>query len=513
MTDFFALDCGIMGSLAVRVCLVVALGASMCGAAPISDNFVVVVKSNVSVHRGQTATLPCWLIPPQSAESLEVHWYHEFDSLIMLYREKKFEYGSQEASYAGRLSFGLKDAASGGLAAGDVSLQLVNATLEDAGVYTCYVSSDRGHDKAYVSLIVTETGSPLLLSAVWKEENMVNVSCESEGWFPKPRLRWSNQSQALAPKRLNFSKGSSGLWSVHSWLLVSSSSEVSCSVGLSDEEAKEARVHLPPSPPQPGKQVSGSSSAGWLAFALLLIATLAALGWLYFRKRVKKSKAEPDHAAEDEKLLPKEVSQPNDLSTAKEHYVNVKLEDAGNPYLAIKDHKIRDANCTFPDGQQVTCLTAIKGTPGFSSGQHYWEVSMGNIQIGLKQSWWAGVTSAAVIPPKSDLTPTASNGFWFLSSSSDRADRFQFSTEPRVSLPVRSRPQTVGVHLNYDSGELSFYDVEDKSLIGSLTATFTGEVFPFFNPGKGDKAPMGILQHRTEQGQCSDRETSVDLTA
>lgn len=315
---------------------------------------MVVVKSNVSVHRGQTATLPCWLIPPQSAESLEVHWYHEFDSLIMLYREKKFEYGSQEASYAGRLSFGLKDAASGGLAAGDVSLQLVNATLEDAGVYTCYVSSDRGHDKAYVSLIVTgeyhesgenthnnigwlkknhhfnicvfhrpsqtlclETGSPLLLSAVWKEENMVNVSCESEGWFPKPRLRWSNQSQALAPKRLNFSKGSSGLWSVHSWLLVSSSSEVSCSVGLSDEEAKEARVHLPPSPPQPGKQgkekclhmcksffvlfhleqhtkiqdffylVSGSSSAGWLAFALLLIATLAALGWLYFRKRGK----------------------------------------------------------------------------------------------------------------------------------------------------------------------------------------------------------------------------------
>ncbi len=57
------------------------------------------------------------------------------------------------------------------------------------------------------------------------------------------------------------------------------------------------------------------------------------------------------------------------------------------------------------------------------------------------------------------------------------------------------------MYLNYDSGELSFYDVEHKSLIGSFSAKFTGEVFPFFNPGKGDKTPMVIIQKEIEQHQ------------
>lgn len=123
----------------------------------VSDSLVVLVRTPVTVRRSHTTTLPCWLSPTQSAEGLEVRWYHpdRFDSPVMLYREKKFQSASQEASYAGRVSFGLQDAASGGLGAGDVSLKLLNATLEDAGDYTCYVSSDQGYDRASVSLIVT----------------------------------------------------------------------------------------------------------------------------------------------------------------------------------------------------------------------------------------------------------------------------------------------------------------------------------------------------------------------
>lgn len=158
-----------------------------------------------------------------------------------------------------------------------------------------------------------EVGNSPLLSTEWKEDNKVNVSCESGGWYPEPTLRWSDQKQVLTPKSLQYSKDSSGLLSVHSWLLVSGSSEASCSVGLLDEEAKEARVRLE-NPPQPAKQgkendlhvynrciffiffmyrflffylESGSSVAGWVAFALLLIATLVALGVLFFKKRGK----------------------------------------------------------------------------------------------------------------------------------------------------------------------------------------------------------------------------------
>lgn len=254
----------------------------------VSESFVVMVKPVVSVQRSHATTLPCWLNPSQSAEGVEVRWYRSngFHSPVMLYRAKKFENASQEASYAGRVSFGSKDTASGGLMAGDVSLKLVDVTLKDAGEYICYVSSDRNHDSATVRLDVTreyhesgennekqsslftliydvlcvppptpilEPGTPLLLSAVWKEENLVNVSCESGGWHPAPSLHWSDQKQNLTHKSLKHSEESTGLLSVHSWLLVSSPSVVSCSVGVPGEETKEASILLD-NTPQPSKR-------------------------------------------------------------------------------------------------------------------------------------------------------------------------------------------------------------------------------------------------------------------
>lgn len=157
--------------------------------------------------------------------------------------------------------------------------------------------------------LLSETGSPLLLSAVWREDDLVNVSCESAGWYPKPSLRWSDQEKALTPKRLEYSEDCSGLLSVHSWLLVSSDFKVSCSVGLSGEKEKVASLRLN-SPPQPDKQskenhvftyylsfftnkilnvfcldFAAPAAPGWIAFALLLLATLALLGLWYYKNR------------------------------------------------------------------------------------------------------------------------------------------------------------------------------------------------------------------------------------
>ncbi|XP_034757291.1 butyrophilin subfamily 1 member A1-like [Etheostoma cragini] len=502
-----------MGALMTYACLVAALGASLCVAAPVSGGLQVSVTSPVSVQRGHTTTLPCWLNPPQSAEALEVRWYRQdhFDSPILFYRDKRFQDSSQSASYSGRVSFGLKDAASGGLTAGDLTLRLENATVEDAGEYTCYVSSDQGYDRGNVRLVVTEMGTSPLLSAEWKHDHMVNMSCESEGWYPEPSLRWSDQNQVLNPKSLKYSKDSSGLLSVHSWLLVSSSSEVSCTVGVSNKEPKKARVRLENRPPPPE---SGLSAAFWVAFALLLVALLVLLGVVYYKWRdyemsyvsEKKDKSGNEHADETDALLPEVTKciQPTNLSTAKNFNAIVTLDqNPTNPCLKIKGGILRDAPVVFPDGDKVTCLTAIKGTPGFSSGQHYWEVSLGkdDTNVGLKMSWWVGVTTAAVLPQESGFSPNTSNGFWFLSSSPDSPETFWFSTEAKVLLPVRSRPQTLGVYLNYDAGELSFYNVNDESLIGTFSAEFTGEVFPFFNPGKGDRGTMEILQ--MEKGRSS----------
>uniref|UniRef100_A0A3P8U936 Uncharacterized protein n=1 Tax=Amphiprion percula TaxID=161767 RepID=A0A3P8U936_AMPPE len=483
---------------------------------------VVLVGPPVSVHRGHTTTLPCWLNPLQSAEDLEVRWFrdNDFDSPIILYQGKKVTV-NQEASYAGRVSFGLKDTNSDGLKSGDVSLKLENAVIEDIGEYTCYVSSYQGYDSATINLLVTGE-SPPLLSAVWTEDNRVNVSCESEGWYPKPALRWLDQTQDLTPGTVLYGNGSSGLVSVSSWVLVKSSSEVSCSIGntsrlqlnhfLSDFSTirfifatrgvaacwllERMQVQFPD---------PDTTSIFYKQSMIISMKDTA----VHLRSSFKMSGCDRfslgDKVTRNREIMEQisGVVFANFLSESQIMGKEIQL----SVYITMKGTLLRDAPCDdFPDGQNVTCLTAVKGTSGFSCGRHYWEVSLNNPKLGPKQSWWVGVTSATKIPQKLD-PPNTADGFWFLSSSPNRADRFQFSTEPKVFIGC-PRPQTVGVFLDYDGGELYFYNVEDTTLIGSFKATFRGEVFPLFNPGKGDQAPLEIL-HREEVNQSGDERDCV----
>ncbi|XP_036072821.1 butyrophilin-like protein 3 [Oryzias melastigma] len=532
--------------------IVLELVASTCSSAPVSESIAVSVGDSTSVGLGQTVLMPCWLSPPQNADNLEIRWYRgdNFETPVILYMPGKADWVSMDDSFVGRVSFDVKDSTSGGRKTGDGTLKLTNVTIKDEGKYTCYVSSLQEHDSASMNLYVTETGSLPVLSAVWREDNTVNVSCESEGWFPQPELRWSEDPDK---DRATFVRDSSGLIRVHSWILVSASSEVSCSVGLPNTKGLTVRLHLEKNIPPPPEE-SGSSTAGWIAFTILLIIMMVmVIGFMFYRKKVKTSaesnegknqgedqtdeKKSDECIEEKETLLPKDTSPPSDLSSFSQNYVNIKLENT-NEFLTIKECLLRDkqgitfpdgentnefllvrecllrdkAGITFPDGDRVTCITAIKGTPGFSHGKYYWEVSLKKPNVPVKLSWWIGVTSSPEIPQKVDFSPNASNGFWFLSSSPEDEGHLQFSTVPQVCVPVHSRPQTVGVYLDYEKGELSFYDVDRKSFIGSLTAEFEGQVFPLFNPGKGDKSPMMILQ-RTEQSQNVDpdpnRETGV----
>ncbi|XP_036002350.1 butyrophilin subfamily 1 member A1 isoform X1 [Fundulus heteroclitus] len=450
---------------------------------------------------------------------MEVRWYQggaQKETSILLYKAKGVDYTSQKASYTDRVSFGLKDGTSGGLKTGDISLKLQNVTLEDTGKYTCFVSSLADYDSASVSLIVRETGRPPLLSATMKDDDKVNVSCESEGWHPKPELRWSDRTEALTSADVSFSKTSAGLYTVRSWLLVPSSSEVSCAVGFASEVPKEIKMQLTNSLPEE----SGSSSAGWVAFGILLAAVLAASGalyFLYFRRKANKSRNDTTDGAQlmnspddIEPLLSKATWSSAALSEASKHYVNVQLMDTGNQWIKIKGSKLRDSEANPPDGDRVTSLTAVRGSPGFTSGQHYWEVSLAHSYSDAKKSWWIGVTDKQQIPDDKSLSPTINNGFWFLSSCPNQERTVQVNTDPEVYFPLEPRPKTVGVYLDYDNGKLSFYNVEGKCLIGSLAAKFTGELFPLFNPGKGDRSPMEVLQ-RAEEVQSNNIITEVQI--
>ncbi|XP_021419391.2 E3 ubiquitin-protein ligase TRIM39 [Oncorhynchus mykiss] len=134
-----------------------------------------------------------------------------------------------------------------------------------------------------------------------------------------------------------------------------------------------------------------------------------------------------------------------------------------------------------------TCL-CILGKEGFSSGRFYYEV-----MVKLNTDWVLGVVRES-INRKGKITLSAKNGHWALCL---RNGEYNVRAKPSVLLSLREKPQKVGVFVDYEEGQISFYDVEARSHIYSFTGrTFTEKLYPFFSPhvndGGKNSAPLII---------------------
>ncbi|XP_014063555.2 E3 ubiquitin-protein ligase TRIM39 [Salmo salar] len=130
----------------------------------------------------------------------------------------------------------------------------------------------------------------------------------------------------------------------------------------------------------------------------------------------------------------------------------------------------------------------VLGKEGFSSGRFYYEV---NVQV--KTTWTLGVARESIIR-KGKITKSPFNGFWAVVLRDEC--KYSACTSPRVPLYLREKPQKVGVFVDYEEGQVSFYNVEARSLIYSFTGyTFTDKLYPFLGPGNdkgGNSAPLII---------------------
>nr|XP_040025461.1 E3 ubiquitin-protein ligase TRIM39-like isoform X2 [Gasterosteus aculeatus aculeatus] len=112
----------------------------------------------------------------------------------------------------------------------------------------------------------------------------------------------------------------------------------------------------------------------------------------------------------------------------------------------------------------------------FSSGRFYFEV-----QVEGKTLWDLGVNRESV-NRKRFISQSPQNGYWIIWLTN--GNEYLALNDPPVVLSVKSRPQKVGVFVDYEEGVVSFYDVEAAALIYSFTGcSFTEKLFPFFCPG------------------------------
>ncbi|XP_062274209.1 nuclear factor 7, ovary-like [Scomber scombrus] len=137
-----------------------------------------------------------------------------------------------------------------------------------------------------------------------------------------------------------------------------------------------------------------------------------------------------------------------------------------------------DTKQQLPDNpERHTKYPTVLGSEGFSSGKHSWEV-----EVGDHPDWLVGLAKESA-DRKGDVVATPEYGFWCLVHNNGK-----YTNGVNKAVTENKSLQRIRVQLDYDRGEVSFYDPEDQTQISTHRDTFTEKVFPFFEIGPAGDA-------------------------
>ncbi|XP_078501934.1 E3 ubiquitin-protein ligase TRIM39-like isoform X2 [Lissotriton helveticus] len=172
------------------------------------------------------------------------------------------------------------------------------------------------------------------------------------------------------------------------------------------------------------------------------------------------------HASWQDKLLELKAAVTLDPDTAHSYLV---LSEAG------RSVRLGDKAQDLPDTpQRFTNYIIVLGRERLSSGRHYWEVEMGD-----KTAWDLGVCDEAV-SRKGEFFISPKYGVWTVWL---RNGKYKALTSPPTRLTLRAPLRALGLFLDYEAGRLSVYNVDDRSLLFTVSgASFPPTLRPFFCP-------------------------------
>lgn len=124
-----------------------------------------------------------------------------------------------------------------------------------------------------------------------------------------------------------------------------------------------------------------------------------------------------------------------------------------------------------PDRRRFDGWCCTVGTAGYGGGRHYWEVEVG------ERDWRLGVAKASASRQGYRSLNTETG---YLSLRLERGVDLKALTVPATHLPHTATPRTVGVLLDYERGQLSFYDAERRSHLYTYSETFSEQLYPVF---------------------------------
>uniref|UniRef100_A0A4W4H269 Uncharacterized protein n=1 Tax=Electrophorus electricus TaxID=8005 RepID=A0A4W4H269_ELEEL len=165
-----------------------------------------------------------------------------------------------------------------------------------------------------------------------------------------------------------------------------------------------------------------------------------------------------------------------------------------NPWLVVspdgkhvKDGNVEQDVPNIP--QRFDTAPCVLAREPLSGGCSYWEVEVAN-----KTAWDLGVAKESV-GRKGLVTLSPQDGYWAICLR--RGREYRACDRESVLLSLCPQPQRISVFVNYEEGQVSFYD----PLSGVHIYSFTGQCFSekllaFFNPDMNEsgnnKAPLVI---------------------
>ncbi|XP_074487480.1 zinc finger protein RFP-like [Sebastes fasciatus] len=201
--------------------------------------------------------------------------------------------------------------------------------------------------------------------------------------------------------------------------------------------------------------------------------------------------------AQLEETLSKEMKKllEDELKRVQQYAVDVTLDpDTAHPDLILSDDgkQVNDSDVrkNLPDNpKRFSNYVNVLAKQSFSSSIFYFEV-----QVKGKTKWTLGVARES-INRKGIIPLNPQNGYWTICLGN--GNEYKAPASPSVSLSLKSRPQKVGVFVDYEEGLVSFYDVDAAALIYSFTGCcFTEKLLPYFSPelnhGGKNSAPLII---------------------
>ncbi|CAH2245531.1 tripartite motif-containing 35 [Pelobates cultripes] len=155
--------------------------------------------------------------------------------------------------------------------------------------------------------------------------------------------------------------------------------------------------------------------------------------------------------------------------------------NTASPWLGVSEDLTKvsktGGSIPFETPGRLESVPGILGSRGFCCGSHTWEVSLDNVR-----SWRVGVVSSTdghlqLFKQESE------NKYLFIYKEEGCDGMCRVSDASKIELQLIAPLEIVRVKLDFDEGELSFYDAENEILLYTFYDYFSSKVFPYFNIG------------------------------